>query len=374
MSDQESVDLDPAAREDASPERGHREAGEASPHLDKREQRQAAAAKPVGPLVIHEIVREQGEAELQRSFGGLAWSGVAAGASIGFSFVVQATLQAGLPDAPWSPLVAGLGYAVGFLIVILGRQQLFTETTLTAVIPVLTRRTLQTVLQALRVWAIVLASNLAATWVFAAILAGSEIFPPPAIAAMETLSAHTMAHTFAHTALAGGAAGWLIGLMVWLLPGAGPARPWIIILLTYVVAICQFPHIVAGSVEAAFGTLSGHASLSDYLLRFLLPTLIGNSVGGTILAALLNHAPIAGELSETGRFTNKVSAACRNNGFPHRCEGLNSILGCITRLRHRSTKPEGLPFEAELFSPSPNRGLFHMFLYDEKLRADMRIR
>src|SRR4051794_27991936 len=137
-------------------------AGEYSPHLDRREQRQAAAAKPVGPLVIHEIVREQGEAELERSFSGLAWSGFAAGASIGFSFVVQATLMAGLPETPWRTLVAGFGYAVGFLIVILGRQQLFTETTLTAVIPALTRRDLRTILRALRVWAIVLVSNILA--------------------------------------------------------------------------------------------------------------------------------------------------------------------------------------------------------------------
>jgi hypothetical protein len=107
MRDPKSGDPAAAVREAGSRQDGQRQAGEASPHLDKREQRHAAAAKPVGPLVIHEIVREQGEAELQRSFSGLAWSGVAAGASIGFSFVVQASLQAGLPDAPWSPLVAG---------------------------------------------------------------------------------------------------------------------------------------------------------------------------------------------------------------------------------------------------------------------------
>jgi formate/nitrite transporter FocA (FNT family) len=115
---------------------------------------------------------------------------------------------------------------------------------------------------------------------------------------MQTLSAHTMDYPFWHTILTAGCAGWLIGLMVWLLPGAGPSRPLIIILLTYVVAICQFPHVIAGSVEAAFGTLSGHASFADYLFRFLVPTLLGNSIGGTILAALLNHAPVAGELTE----------------------------------------------------------------------------
>ncbi len=143
-----------------------------------------------------------------------------------------------------------------------------------------------------------LIANLVATWVFAWIAAQPGVFPETTVRAMEALSKHTMEGPFWHVTLTGGAAGWLIGLMVWLLPGAGPSRPLIIILLTYVIAACQFPHVIAGSVEAAFGVLAGHATIGDYLLGFLLPTLIGNSAGGTILAALLNHAPIAGELRE----------------------------------------------------------------------------
>ena len=251
---------------------------------------------PLGPLVIHEIVRAQGERELERSFSGLAWSGLAAGLSIGFSFIVEATLQAGLPDAPWRRLVAAFGYSIGFLIVILGRQQLFTETTLTAVIPVLTRPRLATLLAALRVWAIVLGANLLGTIVFGALAAQKGIFPPATVSAMADLAGQALAHPFWRTAITGGSAGWLIGLMVWLLPGAGPARPLVIILLTYVVALCQFPHVIAGSVEAVFAVASGQASPVDYLWRFLAPTLLGNAVGGTVLAALLNHAPVAGEL------------------------------------------------------------------------------
>jgi formate-nitrite transporter family protein len=241
-------------------------------------------------------VREQGEAELARSFAGLAWSGLAAGLSIGFSFVVQATLQAGLPDTPWRLLVAGFGYSIGFLIVILGRQQLFTETTLTAVIPLLTRHDWPTFRAAMRVWAVVLGANLLGTWIFGSVSAIPGIFPPGTMLEMEHLAGHTMSHPFWLTAVTGGSAGWLIGLMVWLLPGAGPARPLIVILLTYVVAICQFPHVVAGSVEATFAVANGHAGIGAYLGRFLIPTLIGNAVGGTILAALLNHAPVANEL------------------------------------------------------------------------------
>jgi formate/nitrite transporter FocA (FNT family) len=272
------------------------EAGETSPHLDQKGQRQAAAGAPIGALVIHEIVRDQGEAELERSFNGLALSGLAAGLSIGFSFLAQAVLQAHLPDTAWRPLVSGFGYSVGFLIVILGRQQLFTETTLTAVIPALTRRTMPTLRLTLRVWVIVLTANLAATWVFAGIAAQPGIFPQPTIAAMAELAAHTLEGPFWHTVITGGSAGWLIGLMVWLLPAADASRALIIILLTYVIAICQFPHIIAGSVEAAFGVFIGHASLGDYAFRFLIPTFLGNVAGGTILAALLNHAPLVGEL------------------------------------------------------------------------------
>jgi formate/nitrite transporter FocA (FNT family) len=274
------------------------EAGENSPHLDDREQRQAAEGTPIGPLVIHEIVREQGEAELARGFGGLAWSGLAAGLSIGFSFVVEAELDAGLPDTPWRSLVSSFGYSIGFLIVILGRQQLFTETTLTALIPTLTSRTLRSFLGTVRVWTIVLAANLLGTYVFGSIAALPDLFPEPVRQAMDSLSAHTMDKPFWHTTLTGGGAGWLVGLMVWLLPGAGPARPIIIIFLTYVISLCAFPHIIAGSVEATYGVVTGHASVMDYLVRFLAPTLFGNAIGGTILAALLNHAPVAQELRE----------------------------------------------------------------------------
>ena len=275
------------------------ETGESSPHLDRREQRQAAAGAPIGALVIHEIIRAQGEDELKRSFNGLAWSGIAAGLSIGFSFLTQATLQAHLPDRPWRPLVSGFGYSIGFLIVILGRQQLFTETTLTALIPALTRRNLRTILQTLRVWGIVLTANIGATWVFAGIATRPGIFPASTMQAMLDVASHTLEGSFWHTMLTAGAAGWLIGLMVWLLPSADASRALIIILLTYVIAICQFPHVIAGSVEAAFSVFTGHATVADYAVRFLLPTFLGNAAGGAILAALLNHAPLASELTGT---------------------------------------------------------------------------
>ncbi len=271
-------------------------AGEESPHLDPRERRQAAEAASLGPLVIHEIVREQGEAELKRAFSGLAWSGLAAGASIGFSFMMMAELQGALPDAPWQRLVSSFGYSLGFLIVILGQQQLFTETTLTALIPTLTRRDLPSLLGTLRVWSVVLATNLLGTLVFGIVSARAGIFRPETLNAMRSLAVHTMNQPFWTTTIRAAGAGWLIGLMVWLLPAAGSARTLIVIILTYTVAVAGFNHIVAGSTEAVFGVASGAASTSDYLVKFFAPTLLGNAVGGIVLVGLLNHAPLASEI------------------------------------------------------------------------------
>lgn len=276
-------------------------AGKDSPHLDNEEQKQAQDLAQVGSLVIHEIIREQGQKEQDRASSGLLWSGLAAGLSIGFSMVAQAYLKAGLPDAPWASLVDSFGYCLGFLIVILGQQQLYTETALTAVIPALTHRDLKSFMGMLRVWGLVLAANLVGTFIFGAVAAQEGIFAPEAYAAMLKISASVIQHDFLQTAVLAGSSGWLIGLMVWLLPGAGPSKPLVIILLTYVVALCHFPHIIAGSVEVSFLVVSGHASVGDYLGRFLLPVLIGNTIGGTALAALLNHAPIANELDGSGQ-------------------------------------------------------------------------
>ena len=81
--------------------------------------------------------------------------------------------------------------------------------------------------------------------------------------------------------------------MIWLLPGAGSARTLVILLLTYFVAIGHFSHVIAGSVEAAFAVFTGLVPPFAYVTHFLVPTVIGNTLGGVALVALLNHAPLA---------------------------------------------------------------------------------
>lgn len=273
-----------------------KEAGAASPNLDEEEQEQAAKHAPLRSAVIHEILREQGEAELERPLGALVVSALAAGLSMGFSFLAMALIRSGLPDAPWRHMIASFGYTIGFAIVVLGRQQLFTENTLTAVLPTLTRRDGRTLAATLRLWGAVLVGNIVGTWLFAAAISWPPLVRPEVYEALRAVSRESIGEAFAPTLVKAVFAGWLIALMVWLTPSARSAKLLVIVLMTWLIALGRFSHIIAGSSEAAFGVLLGQIGAVDYLWRFFVPTLIGNIVGGVLLVAMLNHAPVADEV------------------------------------------------------------------------------
>jgi hypothetical protein len=103
----------------------------------QKEKQQVQDRVAIGVNVVYEAIRLEGEEELRRTAAALAWSALAAGLSMGFSFIAEALLASHLPDRPWRPLLSRMGYCVGFLVVILGRQQLFTENTLTVILPLL---------------------------------------------------------------------------------------------------------------------------------------------------------------------------------------------------------------------------------------------
>jgi formate/nitrite transporter FocA (FNT family) len=273
-------------------------AGATSPHLDEDEQGQAASHSAPRALVIHEIVRAEGEEALRRKPVALIWSALAAGLSMGFSFLTQAQLHAALPDAPWRHAVDSFGYSMGFIIVILGRQQLFTESTLTAVLPVLTARTGKNLLACLRLWAIVLVFNMAGAFLFAALLTIPGVFKTEVTHALGELAGQTVHAQPAAIFFRSVFAGWLIAMMVWLLPSARSARLLTILIITYVVSLGQLSHIIAGTVEAAYAVLTGVAPPADFFTVFALPTLLGNTLGGVALVALLNHAAIAPEIQD----------------------------------------------------------------------------
>jgi formate/nitrite transporter FocA (FNT family) len=269
------------------------------PELTPREQKDVERRGGPRTEVIYEAIREEGAGELERSSSTLAWDGLAAGLSMGFSFVAEGLLRSHLPDAEWRPLVSKLGYSAGFLIIVLGSHQLFTENTLTAVLPLLQRKDAKTLANMLRLWAVVLLANLAGAFLFAFAISRTELFEPDVRNAFVDIAHEALKSWWALTLLKGVFAGWLIAMMVWMLPASESARFFVVVVMTYLVALGGYAHIVAGSVEVFYAVLSGAASWGEYF-GWMLPTLAGNILGGTTLVAALGHAQVAGEAGKGG--------------------------------------------------------------------------
>ncbi len=261
----------------------------------EEEQEAQERARP-RTVVIYETIRLEGEDELKRSVASLGFSGLAAGLSMGLSLIAMGELQAHTPEGSvWREVISSFGYSVGYLVVVLGRQQLFTENTLTPVLHLLSRPSWPTFGLTMRLWLAVLISNVIGAILVALVIAMPGIFPPEAHKAFDELARTAVASsaqvTFVHAVFAG----WIIALMVWLLPLAETASPFIIIILTYVVALGGFSHIIAGSVEVAYGIARGVVPFDQFLFPFFVPTLLGNIVGGVLLVSLLSFAQVQAE-------------------------------------------------------------------------------
>ena len=268
------------------------------PPLEPQERHKADEEENLNADVTYEIIRREGEGELRRKPSALAWSALAAGLSMGFSLLAQGLLRSHLPETEWAPLVAKLGYAVGFLVVILGSQQLFTENTLTAVVPTMAERSGHLFRRMMRLWGIVLAGNLIGVHLFAWVLAQSSLVEPKVHETLGTIGLEAIDAPFETILVRAVFAGWLIALMVWMLPAARSAQFFVIVVMTWLVGAGGLAHVIAGSADVLYLVFAGQLPWLDYVARFLVPTLIGNTAGGTLLVAGLNHAQVVGGRDE----------------------------------------------------------------------------
>jgi formate/nitrite transporter FocA (FNT family) len=257
---------------------------------DDGEQKQIEEAKTLDARSAYEVIREEGESELARTTGALFWSGLAAGLSMGLSFLAEGLLRAHLPDAAWRPLITKLGYSVGFTVVIIGSQQLFTENTLTPILPLLRRRTSACLRNVLRLWGAVLVANLLGAFAFALALGRLSVTEPAVQRALSDLAREAMQFDVPTTLLHAVYAGWLIALMVWMLPAVKGGRLGVVVLMTYLVGLGGFAHVIAGASEVFYAVVRNEGSLREAVLGFLAPSLLGNVIGGVTLVTALNHA------------------------------------------------------------------------------------
>ncbi|WP_349969322.1 formate/nitrite transporter family protein [Pseudomonas caspiana] len=272
-----------------------------TPGLSAEEEREVDENQPPRAAVLHETIRIQGDHELERSVAALWWSALAAGLTMGLSLMAMGLFKSRLPDVESSHVIASLGYSAGFLAVILARQQLFTENTLTAVLPIMSKPTLSNVGRLLRLWGVVLFGNLCGTLLVAYVMLNLPIFDSQTDKAFLEIGRKVMENDVIHMFSKGIVSGWMIATMVWMIASMEAAKIWIIVLITYLMALGDFTHIVVGSAEASYLVFAGELSWSDFWLVFAAPTLGGNIIGGSFIFAILSHAQIRSEKDTTAK-------------------------------------------------------------------------
>lgn len=266
-------------------------------NLDQEEKRRADEYENVSSSVIFEAIRREGQHELSRPFNALWWSGVAAGLAISTSVLCKGFLVSILPQADWAPGVSNLGYTVGFLIVILGRMQLFTENTITPILPLFLAPTRQKLIQIARLWSIVFIANLVGCAGAATVLVFGNILPGAQLEGIFAVSRHyAEASAFEHFSR-GIPAGFLIAALVWILPRVeGAGEVLMIVILTYVIGLGGMSHVVAGATELFILVARGEMGLAAAIFGGVLPALAGNVLGGTGIFAALTYAQLRKEI------------------------------------------------------------------------------
>ena len=246
---------------------------------------------------IHANVKKTGEEELEQPAAALAWSALAAGLTIAFSFIAGAYLASLLgPDADPAHrhAAASVAYPLGFMFVVLARNQLFTEHTLQPLIPLFSDFTTHTLGRVMRLYGLVLLGNLAGALVIGLVLARTIMVKP---------ELHPSLTELARSAMEGGAgvvfykaifAGWLIALMAWLVAATRStySQLFFIWITTAPISALGFRHSIAGSVEVLYLAARGGTGWMEAVDSFIVPAVLGNVLGGGVIVALLNHSQV----------------------------------------------------------------------------------
>ena len=264
----------------------------------EKEEASVSDATRLSARLIYEVIRRDGEEELERPVFSLLCSGVAAGILISLSVLTEAILRTFLdPDLRSTFLIENMGYTFGFIVVIFGRMQLFTENTITTVLPVIAQPSRDCITSMARLWTVVLLANLVGAFIAASFLGLTDVVSADLHIALMELSRHATGFGVYEGFLRAVPAGVLIAAVVWMMPSAQGNAFFIIFGFTWLIAIGDFTHVVAGSVEMAYLMVLGELGLVPAVFGFFLPVLAGNVVGGTAIFALLAWGQVRNEVA-----------------------------------------------------------------------------
>ena len=265
---------------------------------DARVEESVTAASPLPSKLIYEVIRREGEEELERSNRSLIWSGIAAGLMMSFSVLGESIFRTYLPDSPSSYLIENLGYCFGFLLVIMGRLQLFTENTITTIFPLLQHPCWSCARSTARLWSIVLVANVIGAIFAALVMRHTGAIPEELRPAIQSLSEHAILMPAWDSFLRGIPAGILVAALVWSMPQANTSRFFVIIAFTWLIAAGDFTHIIAGSVEMSYLLVGGDIGLGVALFSFFIPVFCGNVIGGTAIFTMIAWGQVRDEIGD----------------------------------------------------------------------------
>lgn len=241
-----------------------------------------------------EILRaalDNARGELRRSISKLFFSGLAGGITMGLSSLGVASVLGFVGEGGWQGILASLAYPAGFIAVIIGRAQLFTENTLYPVVLVLDEG--RHLLRMMRLWAVVFVANVCGAVIFASLAARTSALRPEILSELVRLGASASSGSGTHFFWSGVIGGWLIALVAWTVT----ASHWtigqlvVIYLFTFLVGAGRFGHCIAGSCEILAAVAAGSIPVYAYW-HWIIPTTMGNIAGGVVIVSLLNYGQV----------------------------------------------------------------------------------
>ncbi|WP_162408921.1 formate/nitrite transporter family protein [Acuticoccus sediminis] len=269
--------------------------------LSTGEERDAIKRAGPRPQVVYASISARGLEEINRPAVSLFGSGVAAGLILMMSVIGEGLIIHELPDFQGRALIGDIGYTFGFLIVILGRLQLFTENTITPVLPLLANPTKRAFVRTGRLWAVVFAANMVGVMLAAVLLSWGDIVTDVQFASIMEVAGKVTAHTPFETLRYGVIAGVLIAAIVWCIPTAKGSEFFLVFAATYLIALGDFTHVVAGAGEGFLLLLEGQVSPAWVVFGLILPAFVGNVLGGTVLFATLAYVQVMEEIAQARR-------------------------------------------------------------------------
>ena len=253
-------------------------------------QHQKNLARPSAEEIFKQVATNARQ-ELKRPSLALALSGFGGGAFMGLSALGTAIGVVLLGTSNPAQIFSRMFYPVGFIVVILGRSQLFTENTLYPVALVLAEK--REFWNTMRLWSVVLPANVTGAFAFALLAARTPALDPQIVQELSRLGLSALAHPARTVFWSGVIAGWIIALAAWLVSGSHSITGSVMViwLLTFIVGLGNFAHCIATSCEALVAVLIHQAAWTAYL-RWFFPAVLGNICGGVGLVTILEYGQV----------------------------------------------------------------------------------